>query len=378
MSGRKAWEVANVLSEVEKAQEEIVKNYQNIINQNLSFVEDIEKEIVDDELERKIEALKDKKLKEEFKNYKNFFSEVNKIRNELKKVFDKRNKLISQAQEIRKKIKHKQHYATAEYNEAVEVRKQINNCKNEFKMLKEKSEKLKHQVIKLRSFIENVEDIFEARREFLENLLKEIENKLFSEDYILLEDIAAKKDKRVSKIEYYDHYKNENNMDLIKKELKEVEELLENNNFDKAEKELNIINNKINKISDEADKIKENIESGLHLSLKIRDIMLNKAGFSQARIELIDGNPINGFKIYTKNGDIINFDEIKVDNGKPIINLDHIERAAGGCGTKWQELKDIFNKEGIPITDVTKNGYSVIFGGMKTQIDGKIKEKGHK
>jgi len=105
--------------------------------------------------------------------------------------------------------------------------------------------------------------------------------------------------------------------------------------------------------------------------------------FSEATIELINDNPLNGFKVYTRNGDIINFDEVKVDNGEVKINLDHIERAAGSCGIKWDSLKKIFNKEGIPITDVTKNGYSVIYknrggSGNKTTDDGRIQEKGSK
>ena len=378
MSGRKSWEVANVLSEVEKAQEDIIKNYQNSIDENLEVVDDIKKEMVDEDIDTKIEAIKDENLKKEFKNYEKFFKESAEIKKEFADIIKERDKHIKRAQELRNIIKNKQHYATDEYNEAVKIKKSINECKTKLSSLKDKSEKLKHQVIKLRSFIENVENLFEAKKEYLEELFDDILNKLNSEDYILIEDIAEKKDNKISKIEYFDHYNEENNYEKFKSELDEIESLIEKNEFDEVENRLETINKEINKISNEVDKMKEDMESALLLSLKIRDIMLDKAGFSKAKIELIDGNPLNGFKIYTQNGDTINFEEVKVNDGEVTINLDHIERASAGCGVKWKELKDIFNKEGIPITDVTKNGYSVVYGGTKTKANGQTKEKVHK
>ena len=378
MSGRKACEVASVLKEVEKSQEEIVKNYQSTINKNLEEIDEIKGEILNDEIESKIEVIKDEKLKDEFKNYAQFFKNSENIKTEFSKIIEERNKLLKRANEIREKIKNTSHYVTKEYNEAVEINKKINNQKNKLLKLKNQSENLKHQVFKLRSFIDNVDDIFNARKQFLEDLFTDIEKKLYNEDYILLEDIVNKKNNKVSKIEYYDNYNNKNNIATLRKNLDKVDKLIDNNKFEVAEKELNKLNNKINQISNEADKIKENIESSLLLSLKIRDIMLNKAGFSRANIDIINNNPVNGFKIYTKNGDTINFEEVKIEDGKPTIDLDHIEGKAGSCGIKWKDLQKIFREEGIPLTDVTKNGYSILYGGTKTKANGETKQKGHK
>jgi len=379
MSGRKSWEVANVLSEVEKAQEEIVKNYQTSIQNNINEIANIKDEIVNNEIDKKIEAIKDENLKKTFRNYKTFFNQAEKTENELSSILKNRDKLIKRAGELRKIIKNKAHYATDEYNEAVKIREQINNYKKELANLKTESEKLKHKVMKLKSFIENVEDIFNARKEFVEKLYDDIDNKLYEEAYTLVENIAERKTTKVSKVDYYDHYKKEKNFDKFEKELENIQKLINNNEFDKAEEKLNKLNQGIIKISNEADKMKEDIESAFYLALKIRDIMLERADFSKARIELIDENPLNGFKVYTQNGDTINFDEIKVDDGEVKVNLDHIEKAAGSCGVKWESLKKIFNEEGIPITDITKNGYSVIYNqGMKTKQNGQVKERGNK
>ena len=379
MSGRKSWEVANVLSEVEKAQEEIVKNYQTSIQNNINEIANIKDEIVNNEIDKKIEAIKDEDLKKSFRNYKTFFNQAEKMESELSSILKNRDKLIKRAGELREIIKNKAHYATDEYNEAVKIREQINNYKKELANLRTQSEKLKHKIIKLKSFIENVENIFNARKEFLERLYNDIDDKLYEEVYTLVEDIAQRKTIKISKVEYYDHYKKENNLKRFEKELENIQKLIDNDKFDEAEQKLNKLNKEIIKISNEADKMKEDIESAFYLALKIRDIMLDKADFTKARIELIDGNPLNGFKVYTQNGDTINFDEIKVNDGEVKVNLDHIERAAGSCGVKWDSLKKIFNEEGIPITNITKNGYSVIYhGGLKTKQNGQVKEKGHK
>jgi len=379
MSGRKSWEVANVLKEVEKAQEEIIQNYQDSIKNNINEIEIIKEEVVNNDIDKKIEAIKDENLKKTFRNYKTFFNRAKTIENKLYSILTNRDKLIKRAAELREIIKNKTHYATNEYNEAVKIREQINNYKKELSDLKIESEKLKHQIVKLKSFIENVEDIFNARKEYVERIYDDIDSKLYEGAYTLVEDIAERKNTKVSKIEYYDHYKKENNFEKFERELENIQKLINNNKFDEAEQKLNKLNEEIIKISNEADKIKEDIESAFYLALKIRDIMLDKADFTKARIELIDGNPLNGFKVYTQNGDTINFDEIKVSDGEVKVNLDHIERAAGSCGIKWDSLKKIFNEEGIPITDVTKNGYSVIYNqGIKIKQDGKIKERGSK
>ena len=377
MSGKKSWEVANVLSEVEKAQEEIVKNYQNSINKNLSEIDNIQKEVLNGEINKKINAVKDEKLKNDFKGYKKYFEESEKIKKEFKNVLAQRDKAIKRAGEIRNIIKNKSHYATNEYNEAVKIRQNINKCKSDILKLKTDSEKLKHKVIKLQSFIDNVEDIFQARKEFVEKIYSDVDDKFYKEEYVLLEDIAEKRDVKIPKVEYYDHYKKEKNFEKIKEGLKKVNGLIAQNKFDEAEVALNKLNDEIIKISNEADKMKEDMESGFYLALKIRDIMLDRAEFSKANIDLINGNPLKGFKVYTQNGDTINFDEVKIDDGKVVVNLDHIEGKAGTCGVRWENIKKIFNEEGIPLTDVTKNGYSVIYhSGVKRKENGQSKERG--
>lgn len=146
-----------------------------------------------------------------------------------------------------------------------------------------------------------------------------------------------------------------------------AENALKKENFEKSNELVESANKFYEELSKETDSIREHIESSANIAFKIRKIMLSdEINFRKAHLELIDGNPINGFKLACQNGDTINFEEIKFDEtGNLVINLDHIENTGGTCGVRWGKMQKVFNENGIPLTDVKKNGNSVIYRDVR-------------
>ena len=163
-------------------------------------------------------------------------------------------------------------------------------------------------------------------------------------------------------MEYYDHYKNSTTQKEFFDLIREAQNSIENEEFQDANTILGKAKQLYEEISDKADKLRENIEASINLAFKIRKIMLNDLMFSRAKLVAIDDNFVNGFRLECQNGDTINFEEIRFDeDGKVIVNLNHIENTNGTCGVRWEKMQKVFNEKGIPLTDVTKNGKSVIF-----------------
>ncbi len=105
----------------------------------------------------------------------------------------------------------------------------------------------------------------------------------------------------------------------------------------------------------------------LSLTSSMRDVM-NKNHFN-TNIELRDGvNMANGFKMTCKNGDTIIFDNISYDEEKGfIIELDHQEGTSNTCHVRWKDIQKDMNSVGVPMTDVKKNGNSVLYSQKMQQ-----------
>jgi len=74
----------------------------------------------------------------------------------------------------------------------------------------------------------------------------------------------------------------------------------------------------------------------------------------------INDNPNDGFKIICTVGDeTIDFN-ITFDGDKPCLNSDDTEAQNGSCKNTWSSLVKKFRAQGLPITDVKKNGKSIL------------------
>ena len=478
MSGRKACEVASVLNESEAIQKDIFNSYKeniikdvksikkmnNSINSKKETVEHYELKEFDDikkelpleatNIENELDALK-RSL--EIVNIEN----IDILEREQVEIEEKIENSNRKASQIRTKIKNSPHYVDKEYNEAQEVKNDLNSLKIKYQNLTHevnraesktskieldvtsKMEDLNHitnevsrldgeatvikkirneasalkvsiqesmnsiDTLKAEKFeknnFENLkeenkrfnaltnEGIIKAypnfsayittfkssytqkhnewlsKKNYAEKFLNDISTKGSKEELTLLDDIVNGNNSKISKLAYYDEYKKSSKLDEFNSILIEAGNALKKENFEKSNELVESANKLYEEISNETDTLREHIESSANIAFKIRKIMLSdEINFRKAHLELIDGNPINGFKLECQNGDTINFEEIKFDEtGNLVINLDHIENTGGTCGVRWGKMQKVFNENGIPLTDVKKNGNSVIYRDVR-------------
>jgi len=317
--------------------------------------------------------------KEEFEKLKEDFEELEKEAKRIKEIRDK-------AEELKKEIKSKFKNIDLEKSskflkdEFEELKKEINNYLNlsDEEVVKKYNE-ISSKIVKFTTKLEEIYREYIAKKEALSKEMEDIRNRAEEKVYVFIEDWAEDIDEKRNKFEYYDKYKGEKSFEKYNEMIKKANILLEEDKFEELEELLKEITKFYEDISNKADDLKEDIESSTHLALKIRDIMLDEVDFREAEVEIIDGNPINGFRIYCKNGDTIIFEKIKVESGEPIIKIDHIEKTPGTCGIRWKDMKKAFNDNGIPLVDITKNGISVIDGraSIKTREKDKSKARGN-
>jgi len=374
MSGKKSWQVASVLNEVEKVYDSIVDEYKNEIEDNISFVNKMENK--KNEIEEKIEKLNDISLKKELSNFDDYFNRANEIKDEMMAIFRAISENKQKTKILRKKIANSSHYMDKEYNEAQNIKMILNNSKNKLISLKNESLILRNKVLKINNVLKNINNLYEAKKKSLIDYLNKTKNRFEEKKYIKIEDYVENKDIKISGCEFVDNYKKSNYCNKIFESLKKAENLVRNDEFEKGEKLLNEINEMLNEIFTQADEIKENIYSSFNFTLKIRNLMRDEINFRRVRIELIDDNPINGFKLICENGDTLIFDEIKVENGDVKVELNHIEKVAGSCNIKWKEMKKILNENGIPLMDITKNGKSIFQNRVIEKVETKRRTHG--
>ena len=127
----------------------------------------------------------------------------------------------------------------------------------------------------------------------------------------------------------------------------------------------------------------ENLISVQQEALELQEAMLKKTALAGAiqdvmdelhydtNLEILDDNPAHGFRLTCQVGDeIIDFDHIDINtNGQVIVDLNHTESRTGACHESWKSITRAMREAGLPLTDVKKNGVSIISKGSGIRTD---------
>ena len=115
--------------------------------------------------------------------------------------------------------------------------------------------------------------------------------------------------------------------------------------------------------------LQENMIKKLELAALIEDVMYDLHYTTETSV--IDDNPNRGFRVVcTAGSEVINFTKIDYDEaGKPVVDVDHQESTSGDCHQSWPSISQRMRQRGLPLTDVKKNGRSLLaLDGEKSTI----------
>lgn len=117
----------------------------------------------------------------------------------------------------------------------------------------------------------------------------------------------------------------------------------------------------LNELRDQGIKLQESMLKKVELTVAIQGVMEELR--YDVRSELITDNPDDGFRLLCSVGDeIIDFEKISIsDDGNVIIDVDHHESRTGTCGAEWKTIMQKMHAMGVPMTDVQKNGVSILY-----------------
>lgn len=137
---------------------------------------------------------------------------------------------------------------------------------------------------------------------------------------------------------------------------------MDEEHFLEAQKLYKMAYNKAAEARDHALDIQENMIKCMQLAKGIQDVMHGEMKYDVKTI-INNGNPLDGFNIACSIGDEkIDFNIVYDKDGKPVIDVDHQESKSGSCGASWQGIAQAMHKKGVPVTDVKKNGQSILKG----------------
>lgn len=217
------------------------------------------------------------------------------------------------------------------------------------------------------NFVKNLlierREVYELKKQQVEREIEEIQKKLSDISFGDIEqNLIDDSDTQIGLFEFEKRYCKTSN----EKEYIEITEKI--NNFYKREEFDNAIE-KLKEMRDKVEDFKNFATKQYERLLKEQEIVRKIVGAVyelgyDISVNCLDDDIRNGYTIEAVAGDeIINFDKISVDeNGNITIDLDHKESVTGSCGDTMKNLMSAMQDQGIFITDILKNGNSVIFG----------------
>ena len=293
-------------------------------------------------------------LKNEIRHFRKQAEEIKKIRtqaNALKKMLDDIFKSIDKDKALK--------FYNGNYNKLLHEKQQFNKLADE--SIIDGYSNLSAKLSNFKNEVESAYNQWLADKQYSENFLESLKQIKDRNDCILIEDLAEGSDRKTDKLTYFDTYYKTSHRKNFLELIKQAENELKQENFKNCNKILKEATELYENISVKADELRLKIEAELNITLKMRSIM-EDLGFYQTELNFIDGDVLNGFYLNCRNGDTINFEEIRFnEKGELTVNLDHQESTDGTCSVRWKDMKERFNNEGIPLTDVTKHGRSVIY-----------------
>ncbi|MCM1506594.1 MAG: hypothetical protein NC177_05600 [Ruminococcus flavefaciens] len=334
--------------------------------------------------------------------YRNLSSAVNSVRSEFTSVCSKaknNESVIESKKSEFKKIASSVADITKKSKEAIEVRKHAKDTRDtirkefteidkatagkflseDYKILAEKTltflNKSDSEVISGYSAMSTEISIFSSElnkvysaflerqgqiKSMIDNVCERLDNRIFSNP----EDEFKREDKRGSKMTLQEFLEKNSDTDypqLISDRLSQINAMYDNEQFDLAESYISDLSNLIEEASNKAVLVHQNMKKTIYNMLSIKKVML-KMNYDVKVVK--NGDFLNdGYCIECTAGDeIIKYDRVSVvDDGQPVIDIDHKESSKGTCGSKWKDIRSELSGEGLIIEDITKNGRS-IFG----------------
>ena len=474
MSGRKSSEVSSLLSISLRSRDEINRNIEYSINDNIKKNTNLEKkmkqikeegninldissQIIDPsqikELQELLNKIKQEKSKLISIELLNFNEELNKKRN----IEENFNRLDAKINDIQRRIQNKWDYCDSEYYEANSLVNTYQNDRNTVnklvsdisKKFQKNLEKVSEAEINLRN-IRSLKDDFEIKtkgminsnnlvyvkdifssidvsiaKKFMfteyENIKKEVENLstqnietnflnmkskiekfieelreiyniyLFKKDrtetsFVELQEMMKnftlnniesyikKKEDLMGLYDFAEKYKVEGvSRENYQNNIEKIKNLISKEDFDAAyiliEKSKEILDGEKEILNKEYERIITQAEYAQKIALAGKDLNYDiKISPSEEGLQ-------DGFNITLTMGDeIIEFEPRIATDGTASLNIDHTESTSGSCGATMENVMKAMQNRGVVITDILKNGNSVIYGG-KVKAKDKSKNK---
>lgn len=239
---------------------------------------------------------------------------------------------------------------------------QILTDKGSASEINNKAQDMFDKITKIRNKVISKKEEYELKKQQAEREFKEIKEKLAGIKYDDLEqNMMNGTDEQIGLFEFEKNYSRISTEETYNKLIKQVQEEIKNENFDKSFGTL--------------EKLRETLEDASHKAtlqyeklLKEQDIMGKIAAAAyelgyDVSVKCLNEDIRDGYAVEAIAGDeIVNFDRISVDeNGNTIIDLDHHE-SKSTCGNSMKNFIKALRDQGIFITDIKgEDGRSVIY-----------------
>lgn len=201
------------------------------------------------------------------------------------------------------------------------------------------------------------QSIARAGIEFIES---RISNKVFSNPQ---DEFKNGEKEMFSLVGFLNRYGKDEETIAINNEIARCKKMYDEDDFEGVNSLIDKIAEMVNNASNMASLIHENKMKTIFNMLTIQKVMVERK-YDVKVTENVDSE--DGYCITCTAGDeCITFDKVTVvDDGQPIINIDHKEATNGTCAASWDSIRKNCSDEGLFIEDITKNGRSIHDGSI--------------
>lgn len=248
--------------------------------------------------------------------------------------------------------------------EFIELEKKVKKLINESDIteINNQAQKMFSEITELKNKVIHKKEEFDLKKQRAERELSELYSRIEEINFDDLEEnLTNGTEVQIGLFEFERKYSRDSNEKEYNRLIKQIQQEIGDENFDKSFETLKtsreLLESSIQKATKQYEKL-----------LKEQDIVSKIVGAAyelgyDVSVNCIDEDIRNGYTVEAIAGDeIINFDKISVDeNGNTVIDLDHQESVKGTCGDTMKNFMKAMQREGIFITDITKDGRSAIY-----------------